>query len=94
MRNSAIRQQAEEAIEQLIALLDDLDGDAELEPNGDLEPSLGVGLLWSESAGWRNCDDDREGRDASDEPDDSTRTNPQTMNPPPIRAKRISRKAA
>jgi len=89
---SPLRQQAEEAIEQLIALLDALDGDADLEPNGDLEPSLGVGLLWSSGAGFRNCDDDREGRDASDEGEPSG--NPQTLNPAPLRAKRITRKAA
>lgn len=89
-----IRQQAEEAIERLIALLDELDGDADLEPNGDFEPSLGVGLLWSPAHGLRYTSDDLEGHDASDEPDDSSRTSPQTMNPSPIRAKRITRKAA
>lgn len=87
-----IRQQAEEAIERLISLLDELDGDADLEPNGDLEPSLGIGVALNPFGGWHYVTDDREGHDASDEPDDST--NPQTMNPTPIRAKRIARKAA
>ena len=86
------RHQIEEAIKRLIALLDDLDGDPDLEPNGDLEPSLGVGMVLDRATGWRYCSDDHEGHDASDEPDDNT--NPQTMNPPPIRAKRITRKAA
>lgn len=87
-----IRQQAEEAIERLIALLDEIDGDADLEPNGDLEPSLGFGIALNRFGRWHYVSDDREGHDASDEPDDNT--NPQTMNPPPIRAKRITRKAA
>ena len=87
-----IRQQAEDAIERLIALLDELDGDADLEPNGDLEPSLGFGIALNRFGRWHYVTDDREGNDASDEPDDNT--NPQTMNPPPIRAKRITRKAA
>lgn len=94
MRSTTMRQRAEEAIERLITLLDDMDGDTDLECSGDLEPSLGVGLLWSPATGWTNTSADLEGRDASDEPDDSTRTNPQTMNPPPIRTKRITRKAA
>lgn len=34
------RRQVEEAIEQLIGLLDELDGDPDLEDCGDLEPSL------------------------------------------------------
>jgi hypothetical protein len=35
------REAVESYIEQLIALLDTLDGDADLEENGDLEPSIG-----------------------------------------------------
>lgn len=89
-----LRQQAEEAIERLIAMLDDLDGDADFECNGDLEPSLGFGIVSTPSGGLHYVADDREGHDASDEPDDSSRTSPQTLNPPPIRAKRITRKAA
>lgn len=36
------RRRLEAKIEELIALLDLLDGDPDLEDNGDLEPSLGV----------------------------------------------------
>ena len=89
-----MRERAEEAVERLIALFDELDGDADLECNGDLEPSLGFGMVLSPSGGWHYVTDDREGYDASDEPDDSSRTSPQTLNPPPLRAKRITRKAA
>ena len=94
MRMAQIRQQAEEAIERLIALLDEMDGDADLEPNGDLEPSLGVGRLWSPAHGHRYTSEDLEGHDASDEPDDSSWTSPQTLNPPPIRAKRVTARRA
>lgn len=92
MRGPSLRQQAEEAIERLIALLDTLDGDADLEPNGDLEPSLGVGLVWDRATGWRNTSADLEGHDASDQGEPPC--NPQTLNPSPIRAKRVIRKAA
>lgn len=88
----SLRQRAEEAIERLIAMLDDLDGDADCECNGDLEPSLGVGRLWSPAHGHRYTSEDLEGHDASDEGEPSC--NPQTLNPPPIRARRITRKAA
>lgn len=93
MSAPSLRQQAEEAIEQLIGLLDALDGDADLEPNGDLEPSLGVGMLWQPGIGWQYLSDDREGHDASDHGEPPC--NPQTLNPSPIRAKRVTiRKAA
>lgn len=37
-----MRQQIEDAIERLIAMLDALDGDADLEDGADAEPSLGA----------------------------------------------------
>jgi hypothetical protein len=37
-----IRRSVEAAIEQLIALIDSIDGDADFEHGGDLEPSLGA----------------------------------------------------
>lgn len=63
-----IRQQAEDAIERLIALLDELDGDADLEPNGDLEPSLGFGIDLNRVGRWHYVTDDREGHDAATSP--------------------------
>jgi hypothetical protein len=39
----AMRALIEDAIESLILLLDEIDGDAELEDGGDAEPTLGAG---------------------------------------------------
>ncbi|MHB1104424.1 MAG: hypothetical protein ACYC0C_16935 [Devosia sp.] len=86
-----LRQRLETEIERLIGLLDFIDGDPDLEANGDLEPSLGYGWLYDQKRGWYLTTEDREGRDASDEGDVSY--HPETMNPTPIRAKRIRRAA-
>jgi hypothetical protein len=91
MHTAILRQRAEAAIERLIALLDAIDGDADLECNGDLEPSLGFGIALTHFGHWHYVTDDREGHDASDEPD--ANSNPQTMNPPPVRSKRLRRAA-
>ncbi len=69
MNRSQLRQRAEAMIEELIDMLDQIDGDADFEANGDLEPSLGIGMLFDGSGRWRWSGDDREGHDASDEPD-------------------------
>ena len=80
------------ALERLIAALDAIDGDPDLESNGDLEPSLGGGMDFIPGYGWRLSSDDREGSDASDMGEPAC--DPQTLNPRPIRAKRITRKVA
>ena len=36
-----MRQLIENVVEDLLLLLDEIDGDADLEDNGDLEPSIG-----------------------------------------------------
>jgi hypothetical protein len=59
------RAAVERAIEALVALLDALDPDPDLEPNGDEEPSLG----WTgEGRGMGDGGDDRELDTANDEP--------------------------
>jgi len=46
-RQPPLRQRIEAAIERLIAMLDEFDGDPELEDNGDLEPSFGGSYYYS-----------------------------------------------
>jgi len=92
MTRSQLRQRAEAMIEELISMLDEIDGDPDLEANGDLEPSLGLGLALDESGRWHWHGDDREGQDASDDPDMAYSA--QTMNPSPIRTRRLIRRAA
>ncbi|KKB86447.1 hypothetical protein VW29_02485 [Devosia limi DSM 17137] len=92
MNHSQLRQRAEAMIEELIEMLDQIDGDPDFEANGDLEPSLGLGMLFDETGRWHWSGEDREGHDAGDEPDMDFCA--QTMNPSPIRTKRITRRAA
>jgi hypothetical protein len=40
-----LRARVEDAIERLVAMLDQLDGDADFEDNADLEPSIGGRVL-------------------------------------------------
>lgn len=59
------RQQIEDEIERLIAVLDAMEPDEDLEENGDLEPWLG----WAEDRrGVLDTGDDREGDSSDDEP--------------------------
>lgn len=53
-----MRRRLVSTVENLIALLDDIDGDENLEEEGDDEPTLG----WTGNASWgqRGGDDDRE----------------------------------
>lgn len=53
----AMRMRIEATIEQLVGLLDEIDGDADLEPANDDEPSLG----WTNAGGYSlGPADDRE----------------------------------
>lgn len=71
------RASLEAKIEELIALLDLLDGDADLEPDNDNEPSLG----WSDMESRYGCqadphgEDDRELEDENDEDGGDTELN-------------------
>jgi hypothetical protein len=66
---SAMRARLEQTIEALVALLDEIDGDADLEPGVDDEPSLGwtYGFDGSPAPVRDDCDDDRELDLADDE---------------------------
>lgn len=62
------RESLEAYIEELIALLDYLDGNPDLEDNGDCEPSLGstpmcVGNLFLEDLEFDDCNDEEGGDD-------------------------------
>ena len=65
----AMRRLIADAIESLILLLDEIDGDAELEDddpaeeNGDLEPSLGAFELVNQETAWRTIDSGHGGQD-------------------------------
>lgn len=92
MMRPELRQRLEAIVEAAIAILDQIDGDSDFEVDDDLEPSLGIGIVFDAAGRWHWSSDDREGHDASDEPDMAYSA--QTMNPAPLRAKRISRRAA
>ncbi|ANL52836.1 hypothetical protein [Rhizobium phaseoli] len=62
------RKTVEACIEQLIALLDQMDGDPDLEDGGDAEPSIGsiprlVGNQFLEDLELDDCDDEEGGDD-------------------------------
>lgn len=60
----ALRRRLEATVEQLIALLDEVDGDTDLEPNNDNEPMLG----WVDRGPYAwEATDDREAEDEHDE---------------------------
>jgi hypothetical protein len=66
---SLSRREIERAIERLIALLDLIDGDPDLEDGGDGEPSLGWVMSQSSCPLIHSADagDDREREDENDE---------------------------
>lgn len=70
----ARRRRIEATIEALIAMLDEVDGDENLEGTGDAEPWL---------AGYANqgTSDDREADQGDDEPDEDGETCQWTLNP-------------
>ncbi|OYD03705.1 hypothetical protein [Rhizobium sp. N4311] len=66
--NELRRETVEACIEQLIALLDQMDGDPDLEDGGDVEPSIGssprlVGTSFLEDLELDDCDDEEGGDD-------------------------------
>lgn len=88
---ASVRQMLADHIERMIDLLDTLDGDADMEPDCDDEPSLAY-AVYHPAVGW-TLSDDREGDD-SDYGEDPRLCPPGTLNPKPIRAKRVCRRQA
>ena len=58
---ATLRQNIEATIERLLVLLDTLDGDPDLEPDADGEPSLG----WTATMAFGSLDDREEDRHAA-----------------------------
>jgi hypothetical protein len=58
---ATLRQNIEASIERLLAMLDTLDGDPDLEPDADGEPSLG----WTATMAFGSLDDREEERHAT-----------------------------
>jgi len=57
----------EDTLDTLFAFLDDLDGDPDLEPNGDAEPSLGWPITGQPVHDLQNDDREEDGCDAEDD---------------------------
>jgi hypothetical protein len=55
-----MRRRIAAAVDALIALLDQIDGDVDLEPDADDEPSLGSGSMHNQDCWAIGGDDDRE----------------------------------
>jgi hypothetical protein len=56
-----LRERIENTIEQLVSLLDEIDGDTDLEPTGDDEPYLSAGAMGWSSWTTDDLEDDRFG---------------------------------
>lgn len=77
--------QLHDAMLALIAVLDLMDGDPDLEDSGDLEPSLGARLVgYDRARGPLWSSDELEGEDTDREPDC-----PVTLNPRPRPVRRV-----
>lgn len=64
VESTRLRERIEATIEAMIAMLDELDGDADLEPDTDAEPSLG----WREAAAGCGCDHTMFNDEAEEDP--------------------------
>lgn len=70
LETSNLRPRIEAAIEGLLSLLDEMDGDPDLEPGEDAEPALGsLEQSWNRDIWSRGGRDDSE-QDAGDEPEE------------------------
>lgn len=65
----SLRSRIEATIEQLLALLDQIDGDPDLEPGADDEPSLGW-TYFRDGMSAYTCDSDGDDRELEDEHDE------------------------